>query len=67
MFHPSALLPHLCPQDLLLGIPLGACLEKVAPGLRPVSAPLALGSGSILRPAEVLPGVAVTCLQRVEI
>jgi len=61
-----ALLPHLGSQDLLLGLPLGARLEEVIPCLRPIPAPPALSSGSVLCLVEVLPRGAVTCLQLVK-
>jgi hypothetical protein len=40
---PPGLLAHLRPQNLLLGLPVGAVLEDVLPRLRPVWAPPALG------------------------
>jgi len=50
LFPPPRLLPHLCPRDLLLGLPLGAHLEEVILRLRPVPAPPALSGGPVLRP-----------------
>jgi len=54
------------PQDLLLGLPLGAHIEEVTPCLCPVPTPPALSGGPILRPVYALPSEAVTCLQPVE-
>jgi len=54
------------PQDLLLGLPLGADLEQVAPCLRPAGERRALSAGSALRPIQALPGEAATSLQLVE-
>jgi len=59
---PPCLLPHFCPHDLLLGFPLGVRLEEVIPRLRWALAPPALESRAALRPLEILPREAVTCL-----
>ena len=63
---PPASLPHICLQDLLLGLPFGPCLEEVVPCLCPARAPPALSGGPALRPVQVLPSEAMTCLQLVE-
>ena len=63
---PPSFLPHLCPQDLLQGLPLGAHLEEVISCLRPVLAPPAPSGGPVLRPVKVLPREAATCRQLVE-
>ena len=63
---PPAFLPHLCPQNSLLLLPLRAHLEEVVPRLRWVLAPPALCCKSVLRPLEVLPGETVASLHLVE-
>jgi len=59
-------LRRLCPQGLMLGPPLRACLEKVLPRLSLAPALPALGGGSILHLLEVLPCEVMPCLDLVE-
>ena len=59
---PPASLPHLRPQDLLLGLPLGSHIEEVVSRLSQASTPPAPGGVAVLCPLEVLYGEAVSCL-----
>jgi len=68
-FEPALLsltfLPHLYPQDCLLGLPLGACLEEVVLVFASCTSTTSTHQ-SALRPVKVLSGEAVTHLQMVE-
>jgi hypothetical protein len=64
-----AFLPHLCPQDLLLGLPLRAHLEELIPCPRPVPAPPTPSGGPIrsASPSGVEKCVAIAVASRREV
>jgi len=60
---------HVCGGEEvqhLLGLPLGACLGDMLPGLRPVRTPPALSGGRTPRPVQALPSEAAPSLQPVK-
>lgn len=63
---PFSCLPHIRPQDSLLGLLVGAVLGNVLPGLDLVQALPALGCGPVLRPLEELASETKARLQLVE-